>query len=104
MIAIWYKPSQRRYGSICVLYDIFGRCVQTESAVRLQKLFCYIRHGKINYKLYFFILYDKEYLHPFWSFATHVHFRVRQAVADTPFFTTIILKNYKICTILVELN
>jgi hypothetical protein len=39
-----------------------------------------------------------------WSFATYVYFGVRQAVADTPFFTTIILKNYKFGTILVQFN
>jgi hypothetical protein len=57
--------------------------------MRLQKLFCYIRHAKINYN-FFFILYDKEYLYRFWPSATYVHFGARQAVAGTPFFTIII--------------
>jgi hypothetical protein len=56
----------------CIVYS--DDVLQTESAIRLQKIFCYIRHGKINYKVYFFILYDKEYLHLFRPSATYVHF------------------------------
>jgi hypothetical protein len=69
--------------------DPSAHCMVSSNDVRSNRE-CY-EAAKINYKVYFFfILYDKEYLYQFWSFATYVHFGVRQAVVDTSFFTIII--------------
>jgi hypothetical protein len=105
MIAIWYRPSRCRYGSICALYGIFRRCAFKWRVLwGCKKYFIAYNMVKLIIKYIIFILYDKKYLHQFWSFATYVHFGVGQAVADTLFFTIIIWKNYKFGTILVELN
>jgi hypothetical protein len=78
-------------------------CVQMESAMRLQKLFYYIRHAKINYKV-FFPYYTIKNTYIGCLFVIYVYFGARQAVADEYFFTTIIWKNYKFGNILVEVN
>jgi hypothetical protein len=94
-----------------VVWYLQTMCVQTESAMRLQKLIYYIRHAKINCKVYFFsILYDKEYLHRFWPSLIYVHFGARQTVADTPFFSLQLFKkklqiwyNFSIIKLIINL-